>query len=172
MNTATSANSAHAAHLARLALFFPIVLVASTLAGCGFVREVKRTPTGGEIAIRGRTSGTEKEASDLMNARCPGGYDILEEGEVVVGQQTITQSQGQGTVTQTRSGRITTVNTYNQGTSSTQNTTEWRILYQCKGAGPTPGAAPPAESPASPGATPVPGRPESRGRVHELRLRF
>ncbi|MFO0664523.1 MAG: hypothetical protein U0174_11260 [Polyangiaceae bacterium] len=149
---------------------FSVALMLSL--GCGFVREVRRTPTGGEVAIRGRTSGTEKEAADLMNARCGGaGYDVLEEGEVVVGQQTVTQSQGQGTVTQTRSGRITTVNTYSQGTSSTQNTTEWRILYQCKGSAPTATPAP-AQGPAGTPPAPPANRPESRGPVHELRLRF
>lgn len=148
-----------------------VAAVATFAFGCGFVREVKRTQTGGEIAIRGRTSGTEKEAADLMTARCNGAYDILEEGEVVVGQQTVTNSQGQGTVVQhqNRNNHVTQVNTYSQGTSSTQNTTEWRIIYQCKSAAPA--AAVPAPAEAAPGAPPPnQARPESRR--HELRIRL
>lgn len=149
-----------------------LLVIATTLAvGCGFVREVKRTQTGGEIAIRGRTSGAEKEAADIMSARCNGAYDILEEGEVVVGQQTVTNSQGQGTVVQHqhRNNQVTQVNTYSQGTSSTQNTTEWRIVYQCKSAAP---ATAPAAAPGdlAPGTAPPPARPESRRQ--ELRIRL
>ena len=154
-----------------------IIVVALTMTfaqGCGFVREVKRTQTGGEIAIRGRTDSTEKEAADLMHARCNGAYDIIEEGEVVVGQQTITSSQGQGTVVQHNrsSNQVTQLNTYNHGTSTTQNTTEWRILYQCKAAGavtPAPGAVPPGD-PTQPTPAPTQARPESR--LQELRIRL
>lgn len=143
-----------------------LLATSSSLLACGFVREVRRSPNGGEIAIRGRTASAEKEAADLMNARCATGYDVLEEGEVVVGQQTIHNSQGQGTVMQTRNGRVTQVNTYSQGTTSTQNTTEWRILYQCKsGAG-----TPPPPQPEAPVVAPTQPKPESR--VHELRIRL
>ena len=138
----------------------------SALPACGFVREVRRSPSGGEIAIRGRTSGAEKEAADLMNARCATGYDIVDEGEVVVGQQTFHNAQGQGTVMQNRNGRVTQVNTYSQGTTTTQNTTEWRIIYQCKsGAG-----TPPPPQPQAPGVAPAQPKPESR--IHELRIRL
>lgn len=174
----------HASTRSRVPVALGAALLATFAVGCGFVREVRRTQTGGEIAIRGRTSGTEKEAADLMTARCNGAYDIVEEGEVVVGQQTVTSSQGQGTVMQqqNRNHQVTHVNTYSQGTSTTQNTTEWRILYQCKSAGPAspapaaapadgaPGAVPGAPAPAAPPAPAAQPRPESR--LHELRLRF
>jgi hypothetical protein len=73
---------------------------------------------------------TREEATKLMNARCPSGFDILEEGEVVVGQVTNTNvNQRQNVV------NVFGPSTSSNATTTTEDKREWRIVYQCRGVG-------------------------------------
>jgi hypothetical protein len=85
---------------------------------------VNRTPTGGEIAMAGFMRNADDSAVQYMNSQCPNGYDVVEEGEAVVGQET----KAETTSSKTIDGRPST-----ETTSSTTDKREWRIRYQCKG---------------------------------------
>jgi hypothetical protein len=56
--------------------------------GCGtyqWAREVRRIPGGGEVALQDETSpASQSVARRIMAARCPNGYTIVEEGDVVI----------------------------------------------------------------------------------------
>lgn len=107
-----------------------LVGLAVALGGCGSIRVVKKTQAGGEVALVGSQDKAREKAAEYMQAQCPSGYDVLEEGEAVVGSTMSGQQQnGIGVF-----GRPTT--TMN---ATTEDKREWRIKYQCKGA---PGAAP------------------------------
>jgi|GEM_PF-1264022 len=141
-----------------------VALVALATAACYPVREVRRTATGGELALLANNDGSREEAGKLMTARCPNGYDILEEGEVVVGQVSRTDTQAN---TEQRRGFY---NQPTQQTNATQTTTtedkrEWRILYQCKGVAGAPAADPAAPAPPA-GNVLIPARTSE---VYEVR---
>lgn len=123
---------------------------------------VQRTQYGGTIALRGDRVKAMEQARAEMDAHCgPGAYTIVQEGEVVVGQDTgaraDTYANNDGSVTQTAG-------------SSTRDATEWRVNYQCNNA--PAGVAPmqtqpvpmqpempppPPPAPPQPGVTLVPG---------------
>jgi hypothetical protein len=116
-----------------------LLLMVLSTAACDihWVREVKRTPSGGEVALLAQNGDAQAQAQSLMASRCPAGYDILEEGEAVVGQEVqsnTTQRQGFFGPTQST-------------TAQSQDKREWRIKYQCKGAGGAP-VAPAGTAPA------------------------
>lgn len=60
----------------------------SLVAGCWpyqWAREVRRIPGGGEVALQDETSpASQSVARRIMAARCPNGYTIVEEGDVVI----------------------------------------------------------------------------------------
>ena len=62
-----------------------------------------------------------------MTGQCGGAYEIVEEGEAVIGETSSAESRA------TRYGTVQT-----QG-SSTQKT-EWRLTFRCKAKAPTPTA--------------------------------
>jgi hypothetical protein len=139
-----------------------------------WVREVKRTQTGGEMALLAQNADAQQQAAQLMQARCPQGYAILEEGEQVVGTHTSStqQEQTQGGLTWFGRPAVQTTGTSN---SSTRNQTEWRIKYQCQ-AGKAPAAAP-ATPPGTPVASPAPQsnlvvEQSTVGSVHQLTIRY
>lgn len=94
-------------------------------------RVVKRQHgVGGIIAVpQGMDGGANarREAENYMRQNCPGSYDIVEEGEVVVGQQ---GSQ--------RTDSHKDRDIFNRKISSSQtqsqsvDITEWRMTYKCK----------------------------------------
>jgi len=100
-----------------------IVMVGATaaLAGCslGNYRVVKTVPQkGGEVALVGVQNEAREKAEGYMRGQCPSGYDIVEEGEAVVGQEQVGSRRGY------------------MVRSETNDKHEWRIKYQCKGAAP------------------------------------
>jgi hypothetical protein len=116
-------------------LSLPLALVGLT--GCGGARMVQSTPTGGVVTIPSNTDAWpfhyRQEAEKLMAQKCPQGYTIDHEEEVVVGQQTMNQ---QSTNTQTQDlinrkqlpvGSVTSTDTTH--TTTTQNLTEYRITF-------------------------------------------
>lgn len=147
----------------------PFAMYAASVFACDihYVRPVKRTPSGGELALLAQNPEAQQQASQAMQAHCPQGYDVLEEGETVVGQQTTTRAQEQTQAGRTWTGRPA-AQTTTHSTTSTHDQTEWRIRYQCKA------SAAPAVAPASTAAPPSSG-PQARattrvGEVHELRI--
>ncbi len=91
-----------------------------SLAGCSSIRVVKTTPEGGVLALQGSQDGAREKAVAYMQEKCSSGYDVVEEGEAVIGENT------QGNASR---GLFNSVNT---SSTSTQKT-EWRITFKCKG---------------------------------------
>jgi hypothetical protein len=92
--------------------------------GCSNIRVVEVHPgQSGVVALLGLRDGARTKAEAYMQTQCPGGYDIVGEGEAVVG------SRSQGSATAVGG------NGFAVGSSSSvsQNINEWRIQYRCKG---------------------------------------
>ena len=108
---------------------FGLALFGSMLFGAGCIhgnyRVVKTVPSAGELALEGPQQEARTKAEGYMANRCPGGYDITEEGEAVIGQNSSSQS---------RKGTFVIVPTTETNTTTTDKR-EWRIKYQCKGGG-------------------------------------
>jgi hypothetical protein len=116
---------------------------AALLAACGSARLVRQDQGGGTLALNGDQNKAMEDAHRKMAAHCgPGNYQIVSQGEVVVGQDTAaradTYDQPDGTTT--------------TAGSSTRDATEWRVNYACGGAA----AAPPPMAPAPGGPPPEP----------------
>ena len=115
------------------------------LAACGSARVVNRTQGGGVIALQGDRGKAMEQAHKEMAAHCgPGNYTIVQEGEVVVGKDTVAR-EDQDTY-EHRDGTSSTA----VASQSERDATEWRVSYQCGGgAAPPPGPAgpPPASAP-------------------------
>lgn len=110
------------------ARLFGFAFVGSMLVGCvhGNYRVVKTVPSAGEVALEGPQQEARQKAEGYMANRCPGGYDITEEGEAVIGQNSSSQ---------TRKGAFVVIPTTETNTTTTDKR-EWRIKYQCKGGAP------------------------------------
>ncbi|RYE94286.1 MAG: hypothetical protein EOO75_02380 [Myxococcales bacterium] len=135
-------------------------LLAFSSVACGSIRVVSITPSGGEVALQGDQDKARDKAEDYMANRCgPQGYDILSEQEAVVGQVATSSGPTYG-VGGRRSGiAFSTMQT------STNDKHEWRITYQCRGAGPA--------VPAVSGSPPPAGPPVSgRGEIEQIVVTF
>jgi hypothetical protein len=95
------------------------LVVVSSVAGCGSIRVVKKTPDGGIVALAGDQGEARKKADDYMTSQCGGPYEIVEEGEAVIGEVNSAESRPTGFGTVRTNG------------SSTQKT-EWRLTFRCK----------------------------------------
>ncbi len=102
--------------VARLAF---VSMLLSITTACSGIRVVKRANDGGIVALQGPESGAREKADEYMRSQCPKGYEIVEEGEAVVGQ-TAHATTRQGFI-----GPVTT--------AQTEDRREWRITYKCKG---------------------------------------
>lgn len=98
-----------------------VAVVCASGCSLGNYRVVKKTQSGGEIALLGVRDEAQEKANAYMASVCAKGFTILEEGEAVV-----------GTTGEARTGRgaFNTVSTQTE----THDKTEWRIKYQCKDA--------------------------------------
>jgi hypothetical protein len=101
------------------------VLALSTigLTGCGTYRVVHRTPAGGEVALEGSEEKAREAANEYMASQCPYGFDVIEEGEAVVGSETTAS---------TRKEKVFGV-PVSSTRSQTTDKREWRLKYQCRG---------------------------------------
>ena len=134
------------------------LLFGALVAACGSARLVQRNQYGGVIALNGDRNKAMEQANQMMAQHCgPGNYNIVSEGEVPVGTDTMSRSDtnyGQSTAN-SNDGQYSNTNggeTTTSGTS-TRTATEWRVQYQCgQGAG-----APPPAGPAAPPAPPAGG---------------
>jgi hypothetical protein len=118
--------------------------------GCATIRVVKRTPAGGELALIGARDEAQQKANEYMDRQCPAGYDVLEEGEAVVGQNMSTTS---------RPTRGLFGDKQVQSNSVSEDKREWRVKYQCKG----------VEGPEAPSAAPAAPAPLKTGRAGAVR---
>ena len=119
---------------------------AMILGGCvGTIRMVKKTQTGGVIAIAGLREDAMKKATAAMAQHCGGAYTVVEEGEIVVG--TSTQSGESTNYGSNKTG--TQASTSSRSSSTTRDATEYRITYVCGTQAP-PSADPTAVAPTPP----------------------
>ena len=141
------------------------LLLSALVAACGSARVIQRTQYGGTIALQGDRGKAMEQAHKEMGAHCgPGNYSIIQEGEEVVGTDTVARSdtdygedtayaegtQNSGDSSSTAGGSSTRGGSSTQAASSTRDAVEWRVHYQCGGApagapgpGPAPGGPPP-----------------------------
>jgi hypothetical protein len=103
-------------------VFFAAALLVAGLSGCAQVKEVSYDPTTGSgvVAIpsdAGIFDGMNRRAAKaLIEKRVGPHFDIVDEKEFAIGQQTLNNQQVNGTQT--------------TGQTTTQNLTEWRIAYR------------------------------------------
>ena len=146
-----------------------LVLAVSALsvfvAGCYFqpysnARLVRRSKAGGEFALEGHREMAMQHGERLMAESCggPGTYEIIEEGETVIGTEEVSST------TKERQKR----NSFEDTSTSSRNVVEWRVKFACTGVEqPPPPPAAPAEGE---GAPPPQGQPQAR--VREFSIRF
>jgi hypothetical protein len=106
-------------------------LVALAAVGCGDARYVHKDANGGVVAMRGDTSANRKKAEELITAHVGAGYQIVEEKEVITGQETTdhVNTQTEPTV----HSKIPILPAQKQTTTTTTTTrdvTEWQITYR------------------------------------------
>jgi hypothetical protein len=65
-------------------LVVPLVLVVT---GCGTARYLKKTPTGGTLELEGDPDKANKDAKRLMAEHCRSGYDVVAQGERLIGTE-------------------------------------------------------------------------------------
>ena len=105
-----------------------ILLCSFLLGSCASYRVVKVKPKrGGVVALKPGFEGVDAarlKAEGEMNRVCPNGYEIVEEGEVVVGSRTSTKTRA--------SKKNQTVLSGSNADTESKNVTEWRMTYKCK----------------------------------------
>jgi hypothetical protein len=128
------------------------------LTACGSAKVIQRNQTGGVIELQGDRNKAMEDASNQMAAHCggPGSYQITQEGEEVIGQDTFVREDTSEASKTSRSGRRNRTDTTTTGQTSTRNATAWRVHYTCNSAGGPP--------PPGPGMDPAGGTvPEGSG---------
>ncbi len=148
------------------------LLFGALVAACGSARVIQRTQYGGTIALQGDRGKAMEQAHKEMGGHCgTGNYAITQEGEEVIGQDTMHQSDtnygedtayGEGTSTSgnnssTAGGSSTRGGESTNAQTSTRNAVEWRVHYQCGGAPAGAPAGPPPPPPPGPPPAPAPG---------------
>jgi hypothetical protein len=122
-----------------------VITACQTMPYQPYARDVKRKPqTNGIIALKLEHREEDRQkAQQMMNSNC-GSQEIkvLEEGEVVVGQESTTHSntsKNEGT-SSTKVGSLFGIPVMSQGTDPSENTQskvstsaikEWQISYEC-----------------------------------------
>ncbi len=129
---------------------FWIATAALAISACGHARVVRRAQYGGTLAFEGDRGKASEDAHRIMVEHCQGPYTILEEGEHVVGQDTV---RGEETYVDDYGNVVT------ESGTTTRAATEWRVQYACgENAAPPPEPGPPQGPPGSqpPGPPPPP----------------
>jgi len=99
--------------------------LAAMLIGCvPAARLVLVEPRGGSVAILRNTPAYREKAEALMTQKCPGGYDIVREAEVVTGETVIRERS-------TEYDRIRE-EARTREEKRTRAATEWRITFTCR----------------------------------------
>ena len=136
------------------------------LAACGSAKVIQRNQAGGIIELQGDRTKAMEQANTEMAAHCggPGSWQIVQEGEEVIGQDTFVREDTSEASKTSRSGRSSRTDSTTTGQTSTRNATAWRIHYACNSAAGAP-PPPPGAAPMDPGAPPPPpaGAPPAPG---------
>lgn len=136
------------------------LLCAALVAACGHAEAVSRNQSGGVLRLVGDRGKAMEDANKQMAQHCgPGNYQVTQEGEEAIGQDTFTNSSteyGEDTVAgaaSTTDGRNSSAvgasstrgGANTSGVTSTRTAVEWRVHYVCGGAtgGPPPPPPPP-----------------------------
>jgi hypothetical protein len=135
------------------------VLLLVSVSGCGSARMIQSVPDGGVVAIPSNTNSWpckyRDHADKLMAMKCPNGYDVVREEEVVVGVKTTTAEVSN------RVAQAGYKDNPEQTTTSVVTTTrpqkEYRITFRSRQPAPLP--VPVVSTP--PVLAPVPVRPVS-----------
>jgi hypothetical protein len=115
-----------------------VLLLVLGLAGCAGPRFVAQDPSGGVIAMPSNTdywpTHFRAKAEEMMARKCPQGYHIEHEEEVVVGHS-VTGSESTDTQTQDFPGRknrsdVQLTTTETSHTTTSQDITEYRITFR------------------------------------------
>lgn len=131
-------------------------LLCLALSACGTARLVSRDQYGGIFALEGDRAKAMEDAQSQMAQLCRGPYQIVSEGEQVVG----TDTAGESKTYVNKRGQVV-----ERGGQSTRDATEWRVQYQCTAEAPQlppngqlpPGPGSPPPPPPAPGQQPQPG---------------
>jgi hypothetical protein len=60
----------------------PVFALVALVTGCaGSIHVVEDARSGGTVALHGPEGGAREKAEQHMKARCPGGFEIVEQGE-------------------------------------------------------------------------------------------
>jgi hypothetical protein len=126
--------------MSRQLVYLAVLCMVASLSGCATgARYVTTTSNAGVVAIPTNSNSWphyyHKQAEDLMQAKCPEGYDIEKEGEFVTGatQQTTSTTNKTGDPL-LAALYIAPVTEKNNQTTIVNEQTEWRIYYRKKGA--------------------------------------
>jgi hypothetical protein len=150
-----------------LRLLSAAALLLVAVSGCGSARMIQTTPDGGVVAIPSNTNAWpfqyRDHAEKLMAMKCPNGFDIVREEEVIVGVRTTTTTQVTGGVTQAgyKDNPVPDPTTASVVTT-TRPQKEYRITFRARPTVPEPlpvVSAPPVLAPVPP--VPVPVAPVS-----------
>jgi hypothetical protein len=132
------------------------VLVLISVSGCGGARMIQSGPDGGVVAIPSNSNYWPCKYRDsavrLMEQKCPNGYQVVREEEVVVGQKSTTSEQTDHiTPAGFKDNRERTTTSV---TTTTRPETEYRITFRSLPTGPATVTTMPA--PAVPAPVPAP----------------
>lgn len=112
-----------------------VALALAGTVGCGHARIVHRDANGGVVAMHGNSEANRAKAMKLIQEHVGPGYQIVEEKEVVTGQQTTNHADTQAEVTS--HSRIPFLPAEKQTTVTTtthRDITEYHIVYRRGGA--------------------------------------
>jgi len=113
-------------------VLFLFLFLLITAYGCSSARQVEILPgNGGTVAISPRDSQEARDkAHILMSQTCQGrGFEIIKEGEVVVGQSTQTHHNQQANLGKNKYDPD--YSSYSSSSTDTSNKIEWRIEFRC-----------------------------------------
>jgi len=106
-----------------LTLFFTYTFLGISIffVSCSDVRFIRKTTTGGTVAIVGSRSDGMEKVNQMLTDHCQGPYTITEEQEVIVGEEsTMTQEVKTKDDTRTKSTTVTR-----------QPVIEYHVTYSC-----------------------------------------
>ena len=106
-------------------------VMAVAAAGCGNARYIHKDAGGGVIALPSDNRWNREKAEKLMKEHVGPGYQVVEEKEVVTGQVTTNHSDTQNELGVHSAIPILPANKQiTTTTTSTQDVTEWHIVYR------------------------------------------
>ncbi len=63
--------------------FLLLLALLLMVTGCGSIRVVSEAKTGGTLVLDGTHEASRHKAEEYMRKQCPGGYEVVEEGDTV-----------------------------------------------------------------------------------------